>query len=128
LKLDNVVFGGFINQAELPQIFAASDVFVLPAENEPWGLIVNEVMCAGLPVIVSDEVGCVPDLVKEGVNGFHIKAGDISSLANALSKLLPDAPLRHRMGAASLSIIRGWSYEQCRKGFTAALSECARVQ
>jgi glycosyltransferase involved in cell wall biosynthesis len=127
LSLDNVIFAGFINQAELPKIYAASDVFVLPSENEPWGLIVNEVMCAGLPVVVSDEVGCVPDLVKYGVNGFHIKTGDISSLANALDKLLADVPLRHRMGAASLSIIRDWSFEQCRRGIEEALRQCVRA-
>ena len=64
LNLENIFFPGFVNQSELPYIYGASDVFVLPSENEPWGLIVNEVMCAGLPVVIADEVGCVPDLVK----------------------------------------------------------------
>jgi glycosyltransferase involved in cell wall biosynthesis len=128
LAMDNVVFGGFINQAELPKVYAAADIFVLPSENEPWGLIVNEVMCAGIPVVVSDEVGCVPDLVKDGVNGYHMKAGDIGSLAIALEKLLADQTLRQRMGAASLSIISGWSYEQCRQGIAAALRQCVRIQ
>jgi len=126
LAIRNVVFGGFLNQAELPNVFAASDIFVLPSENEPWGLIVNEVMCAGIPVVVSDEVGCVPDLVKDGVNGYHMKAGDIGSLATALEKLLADASLRQRMGAAGLAIMRGWSYEQGRQGITAALRQCVQ--
>jgi glycosyltransferase involved in cell wall biosynthesis len=126
LALGNVVFGGFINQADLPKIYAASDVFVLPSENEPWGLIVNEVMCAGVPVVVSDEVGCVSDLVKDGVNGYHMKAGDIGSLFNALDKLLAHKHLRDRMGAASLSIISEWSYERCRQGITTALAGCLR--
>lgn len=128
LAVGNVVFGGFINQVELPKVYAASDIFVLPSENEPWGLIVNEVMCAGIPVVVSDEVGCVPDLVKDGVNGYHIKAGDIGSLAMALDKLLADESLRQRMGAASLSIMSGWSYEQCRQGITAALRQCIQMR
>jgi len=128
LAVGNVVFGGFINQAELPKVYAAADIFVLPSENEPWGLIVNEVMCAGILMVVSDEVGCVPDLVKDGVNGYHIKAGDIGSLAMALEKLLADQTLRQRMGAASLSIIGGWSYEQCRQGITAALRQCVRIR
>lgn len=123
LGMENVVFGGFINQAELPKVYAASDIFVLPSENEPWGLIVNEVMCAGIPVVVAEEVGCVPDLVKDGVNGYHIKAGDVGSLAIALEKLLGDEARRKKMGAASLSIIRGWSYEQCWQGITAALRQ-----
>lgn len=127
LGMDNVIFSGFINQVELPQIYAVSDIFVLPSENEPWGLIVNEVMCAGIPVVVSDEVGCVPDLVKDGVNGYRIKAGDIGSLAMALERLLTDESLRRRMGAAGLSIISGWSYEQCRQGITAALRQCVQI-
>ena len=128
LAVGNVVFGGFINQAELPKVYAASDVFVLPSENEPWGLIVNEVMCAGIPVVVSDEVGCVPDLVKDGVNGYHMKAGDVRSLAAALEKLLVDQNHRQHMGTASLSIIRGWGYEQCRQGITAALRQCVQMR
>ena len=52
-RAGTVVFGGFINQRELPQVYAASDIFVLAAEDEPWGLVVNEVMCAALPVVVS---------------------------------------------------------------------------
>lgn len=126
LALDNVVFGGFINQAELPKVYAAADIFVLPSENEPWGLIVNEVMCAGVPLVVSDEVGCVPDLVKDGVNGYHMKAGDVGSVAAAIEKLLADPKSRERMGEASLSIIRGWSYEQCRQGIMTALRQCGR--
>jgi len=128
LAIRNVVFGGFINQAELPKVYAASDIFVLPSENEPWGLIVNEVMCAGMPVVVSKEVGCVPDLVKDGVNGYHITPGDIGSLATALEKLLADDSLRRRMGAASLSIISGWSYELCREGITAALRQVVQMR
>ncbi|MFO7586501.1 MAG: glycosyltransferase family 4 protein, partial [Gemmatimonadota bacterium] len=58
-----VSFLGFRNQSELPALFAVSDVFVLPSVNEPWGLVINEAMAAGLPVVVSAEVGAVPDLV-----------------------------------------------------------------
>lgn len=127
LLMENVVFGGFINQTELPKIYAASDIFVLPSENEPWGLIVNEVMCAGIPVVVSDEVGCVPDLLKEGVNGFQMKAGDAGSLAIAIKKLLTDDIKRREMGAASLAIIRNWDYKRCQMGIIAALSRCVPV-
>lgn len=122
LGLNNVVFGGFVNQSALPRVYAASDVFVLPAENEPWGLIVNEVMCAGLPVIVAEEVGCVPDLVRDGVNGKHMRAGDVSSLTAALRELLADADRRHAMGRASSAIIRRWSYAECVQGAKAAVA------
>lgn len=63
-EVPDVLFFGFQNQSELPKFYSVADVFVLPSENEPWGLILNEVMCAGLPVIASDEIGAVPDLVR----------------------------------------------------------------
>ena len=121
LAMANVIFSGFVNQSDLPGVYAASDLFVLPADSEPWGLVVNEVMCAGIPVVVSDEVGCVPDLLKDGVNGYQVKAGDVPSLGLAIEKLLADEPARRRMGAASRSIIGNWSYEQCRQGMLEAL-------
>jgi glycosyltransferase involved in cell wall biosynthesis len=120
--LDNVVFTGFVNQGELPKLYGACDVFVLPSENEPWGLAVNEAMCAGMPIVVSREVGCVADLVEPGVNGFTPEAGDIEALAEALLKLVIDAPLRARQGAASRERIRTWSYKECADAFQAALA------
>jgi glycosyltransferase involved in cell wall biosynthesis len=115
-----VSFGGFVNQAELPKVYAASDVFVLPAENEPWGLIVNEVMCAAVPVIVASEAGCVPDLVHDGRNGLLTQAGDVASLTAALRRLLVDDRERVTMGRKGLEMIRDWSYERCRRGVLAA--------
>jgi glycosyltransferase involved in cell wall biosynthesis len=120
-KVQDVVFGGFVNQAELPQVYAACDIFVLPSESEPWGLIVNEVMCAGLPVVVSDEVGCVPDLVKDGVNGKLVRAGDVGSLTTALRDLLGNPQRTESAGQQSLQIIRNWSYAQCLQGARSAI-------
>lgn len=126
LNPGSVVFGGFVNQSELPRVFAACDVFVLPAENEPWGLVVNEVMCAGKPVIVSCEVGCVPDLVKHGVNGYVTESRDIESLLVALRQILSDDRRRREMGEASLSIIGRWGYGECRAGIEVALERSVR--
>jgi glycosyltransferase involved in cell wall biosynthesis len=122
LGLKNVSFPGFVNQSALPGLYAACDVFVLPSENEPWGLAVNEAMCAGLPVVASEEIGCVDDLVRDGVNGHIFQAGDIEALAGALQPLLRSADLRARMGVASKDIINGWSYAECLSGIRAALS------
>jgi glycosyltransferase involved in cell wall biosynthesis len=120
--LDNVVFTGFVNQSELPALYAASDVFVLPAQDEPWGLAVNEAMCASLPVIVSREVGCVADLVRDGVNGYTPEAGDIEGLARALRRLIEDEGLRRRQGQASLARILQWGYRQSLEGIRSALA------
>ena len=122
LYLKNTYFPGFVNQSELPQIYGASDVFVLPSENEPWGLIVNEVMCAGLPIVITDEVGCVPDLVKHGDNGFLIKTGDVKGLVRALDQLLSNKDLMKRMGQRSRERIEHWSYAECLKGLGTALN------
>lgn len=124
--LANVRFPGFVNQAALPRLYAAADVFVLPSENEPWGLAVNEAMCAGLPAVVSQEVGCVADLVKPGVNGATFRAGDVAGLASALRPILRDAGLRTRMGAASRAIIGRWSYAECASGLAEAMAAQAR--
>lgn len=128
LELDGrVSFTGFVNQRELPALYAACDVFVLPAEHEPWGLVVNEVMCAGLPLVLGAGVGCVPDLLQPGVNGLTCEAGNAVSLAAALEPLVSDAALRRRMGEASRSVIAAWGYEQCRLGVRAALASLGLV-
>src|SRR5262249_31053857 len=119
--LDNVVFTGFVNQLELPALYGASDVFVLPSEHEPWGLAVNEAMCASLPIVVSRELGCVADLVHDGVNGYTPAAGDVSGLAGALQRLIEDEGLRRRQGQASLARILQWGYPQCLDGIRSAL-------
>lgn len=75
------VFPGFASQDELPKWYAVGDVLVLPSSNEPWGLVCNEATAAGLPIVVSDEVGCGPDLVVEGKTGYVFEVGNISALA-----------------------------------------------
>jgi glycosyltransferase involved in cell wall biosynthesis len=120
--LSNISFTGFMNQVALPRVYAACDVFVLPSDSEPWGLVVNEAMCTGLPIIASSEIGCVPDLVHDGRNGSTFAAGDVCGLAEALRPVLRDPELRWRMGAASRDIIAAWSYAECRDGLRAALA------
>ena len=120
--LDNVHFHGFANQSTLPEIYGASDVFVLPSENEPWGLAVNEAMCAGLPIVASAEIGCAADLIRVGVNGQTFGTGDVEGLASALHPILADAGTRWRMGLASSDIISHWSYAECASGLRTALA------
>jgi glycosyltransferase involved in cell wall biosynthesis len=120
--LDSVVFTGFVNQSELPALYGASDVFVLPSEHEPWGLAVNEAMCAGLPVVVSREVGCVADLVEDGVNGYTPTVGDVEGLAGALQRLIENEDLRRQQGQRSLARILHWGYHQCLDGIRSALA------
>jgi glycosyltransferase involved in cell wall biosynthesis len=122
LGLSNSHFAGFVNQLALPRVYAACDVFALPSENEPWGLAVNEAMCASLPIVASAEIGCVPDLVHDGRNGRSFAARNVGGLTDALRPLLTDPELRQRMGATSRIIISRWSYAECRAGLRAALA------
>ncbi len=94
LGLEDVRFAGFRNQSELPRFFQLADVFVLPSRHEPWGLIVNESMASGCPVIVSTDVGCHADLITDGVEGCVFPVGDILALTQALRKVFSLA--RHR--------------------------------
>ena len=86
-----ISFVGFKNQSELPAIYAAADVLVLPSDQETWGLVVNEAMACGTPAIVSDAVGCSDDLIDAGTTGFRYPVGDIESLAVAIESMLPIA-------------------------------------
>jgi glycosyltransferase involved in cell wall biosynthesis len=121
LGLDNVRFHGFVNQSLLPRVYAACDAFILPSEEEPWGLAVNEAMACGLPVVVSAEVGCVPDLVTPGVSGQTFQAGDVDGLADALRPLTADAAYRQRMAAGARDAINRWSYREASAGIQAAI-------
>ncbi len=124
----DVRFLGFRHQTELPALYDLCDVFVLPSHFEPWGLVVNEVMNAGRPVIVSDRVGAAPDLVHPGINGWVYPHGDVSALANCLSAALGGADLR-AMGRKSLERIAAWDFEADRKGLLEALeSVCRRAR
>jgi glycosyltransferase involved in cell wall biosynthesis len=122
LRVKGVVFAGFINQIELPEVYAACDVFVLPSTDEPWGLVINEVMCAGLPVVASAEIGCVPDLVIDGVNGRRFPARDRQALADALREVLADPDRCSTMGRNSQDIISRWGYPQCAAGLREAFA------
>ena len=67
---NRIKFCGFVNQKEMPSLYASCDVFVLPSISETWGLSVNEAMASGKAVIVSDRCGCATDLVDHGINGY----------------------------------------------------------
>jgi glycosyltransferase involved in cell wall biosynthesis len=119
--LHGVRFLGFRNQSELPAFYDLCDVFVLPSVSEPWGLVVNEVMATGKPVVVSDRVGCARDLVHDGRNGFVFPAGDIDALTEALARVLEDRNRAAGMGIASREIMAKWSFTEDIEGLRLAL-------
>ena len=81
----DVKFLGFQNQTEIARLYGIADCLVLPSDSgETWGLVVNEALAAGLPCIVSDRVGCGPDLVENGKTGFVIPFKDTKAQSQAL--------------------------------------------
>jgi 1,2-diacylglycerol 3-alpha-glucosyltransferase len=108
-----VIFAGHKFIHALPDFYAFAGCFVLPSITEPWGLVVNEAMASGLPVIVSSRCGCSDDLVEDGLNGFIVDPHDASDLAAALERVakLPTEE-RMRMAARSQAIVRRYSPER----------------
>jgi glycosyltransferase involved in cell wall biosynthesis len=108
---DRVHFLGFRNQTEMPLTYRLGDAFVLPSTGETWGLAVNEAMASARPVVVSDRVGCSPDLAADAGFARAFPAGDVASLGRTLAGLAGDRRELHHMGAKALSFIQGWSVE-----------------
>jgi glycosyltransferase involved in cell wall biosynthesis len=79
-----VVFTGWASYADLPVYYSRSRAVVLPSVSETWGLVVNEAMAAGKPVLVSNRCGCVPELVRRGVNGYTFDPLDVNELSSLL--------------------------------------------
>lgn len=118
-----VFFRGFCNQTELPMWYAIADIFVLPSgEGETWGLVVNEAMCASLPIIVSDAAGCADDLVVPGINGYRYECGNIDQLVDSIVKLVTNRKQREEYGRESCKRIQVYSHEVDILGIVSALS------
>jgi glycosyltransferase involved in cell wall biosynthesis len=94
-----VVFAGFRQIGELPSFYAGAGAFVHPALEEPWGLVINEAMASGLPVLSSHNVGAAEELVQEGKTGFLFDPRDVNSIAESLFKMFSmSEAARHKMG------------------------------
>lgn len=118
--ISNVHFVGFVNQTELPKYYALSDVLVLCSESETWGLSVNEAMASGLPIVVSDGVGCADDLVRSGQNGYVFTKGDYLALKVALEEVARRKQEGSSMGEYSFEIIQEYSLQNSADGIVAA--------
>lgn len=125
-EIPDVRFAGFLNRSRIAEAYAAADLLVLPSSlHETWGLVVNEAMNFSLPVVVSDKVGCAADLVRDGENGYVVRAGDADALALALERLVVDSGRRRAFGGRSRAIVDGWSYERACEGIVRA---CLRAR
>ena len=125
--IEGVTFAGFRQIEELPVYYGQAGAFVHPAHNDQWGLVVNEAMAAGLPVLVSERAGCAQDLVHDGKNGFRFDPADPAALARLLARLAAPETNRAAMGRRSREIIARWSPERFAEGLHRA-AEAGRAR
>jgi glycosyltransferase involved in cell wall biosynthesis len=118
-----VLMPGFRSYEELPIYYGLASAFVHASTVEPWGLVVNEAMAAGLPILVSDRCGCAQDLVRPGRNGFTFDPFDIGGLAELMLSIASEGCDREGMGQASHELIAFWSPEL----FASNLLRCAEL-
>ena len=124
LMLEDVVWTGFKQLGELPPYYALASGFVLPSVSESWGLVVNEGMACGLPVLVSNRCGCATDLVEEGKNGYTFNPYDVSEISQRLSELASlGEPERESMSLRSQELIAGYRPEI----WAEELADCVKV-
>jgi glycosyltransferase involved in cell wall biosynthesis len=120
---DCVHLPGFKQYGELPVYYGLAGAFVHASTMEPWGLVVNEAMASGLPVLVSNRCGCAPDLVQEGVNGFTFDPSNAAQMAEMMLRLASISGGENtleRMGEASRQIIGAWGPERFAQGLLSA--------
>lgn len=115
LELSNVHFIGFRSKEELKKYYLASDLFVLPTREDIWGLVINEAMAYGLPIITTDNCIAGLELVKDYENGFIIPVDDETTLANKINEILTDDYLRTKMAKSSLVKIKHYTIENMAK-------------
>jgi glycosyltransferase involved in cell wall biosynthesis len=122
-----LIITGFLSrQEDVFEHYMLGDAFILPSLVEPWGLVVNEALAAGLPVIVSERCGCSLDLVKEGVNGYTIDPNDSGQIASAIEKVLTELD-RKEAAAEAGQLTEQWSFEGSRASFTELLEYVQRT-
>ena len=120
-----VKFLGFKNQSELSAYYSLADIFVLPSEREPWGLVVNEAMNCETAVIVSDQCGCASDLIDSSC-GYILPTGNIIELSNLLKSCLEQPNLTKIMGKNSRSKIDSWGLPESIVGLKRACFQLRR--
>lgn len=119
----HVTYLGHLVGDDVWRAYLAADLLVLPSLFEPWGLVVNEAMACGLPVIVSDRVGCADDLVRHDETGIVVEAGSELALTSAILRLARDTSARVHMGHAAEQLISNWTLENEAHNIVSAWGE-----
>lgn len=125
-EYENIAFVGPRYGDDLVEEYHSASAFILPSSYEPWGLVVNEAMAAGLPVIVSDQVGAAHDLVEGRDTGFIFPYNDADALGKQMLRFVDDPDLYHRYSKNAAKLMKEyWNYDlytECLKDFIAKAS------
>ena len=120
-KLKNVTLLPFQNQSKLKKLYQKSDIFIMPSIKEPWGLTVNEAMCAENAIICSDKVGSAADLVNNNYNGYIFKSNDEDDLSKKILKIYNNKNKIKTFKSNSKKIISKWDFKKCYNGLIKAI-------
>lgn len=118
-----LIMPGFVQTDGILKYYAVSDTLILPAHIDTWGLVVNEAMAAGVPVIVSTGAGCHADLVEHGKTGLVFQKGDATGLSRAIETMLSDNLLRKQMAIAADEVMKRFTLETAARQFIAAVQK-----
>jgi glycosyltransferase involved in cell wall biosynthesis len=118
---NKVQFLGFVNQSQLPKLYKAADLMVIPSSYEPFGLVVNEAMLCGCPIVASDRVGAVRDLITHGETGYVYPCGDTTALAKTMCDALQDSATLTSIQTNALAKIRSWSPQASAEALVTAV-------
>lgn len=122
IRLGSVKFCGFVQREQLSELYALAQALVFPTHSDPWGLVVNEAMACGLPIIASEIAGCVPDLVQNDWNGIVVAPHNVKELTEAMHTLASQPALAERMAECSAERIRSYTPELWADGLIKALT------
>ena len=112
LELKHVAVKGAVNYPLLPEYLYSAETLILPSLSETWGLVVNEAMAAGLPVLLSDKVNAAETLLKDGVNGYVFNPNEVGDIADAIGRFIKlDTSEKFRMSEQSLQIVGHMDYQ-----------------
>lgn len=121
-------FAGFLNQTEIARAYVAADALILPSDfGETWGLVVNEAMACGRPALVSERVGCHPDLIVPGVTGEVFAFGDVAALGSLVHSVASEPGRLAELGQGARSHVAGYSVEALAAGTLHALGYTCQI-
>jgi glycosyltransferase involved in cell wall biosynthesis len=121
LKLSNVKIIDFMEKDQLKEYYYLADIFVLATREDEYGLVINEAMAAGLPIITTINCGAGTELVEEGINGYLVNVDDVEMLRGKILKLYKNRDLRLQIGQQNIKKIGSYTFENWSKIMTSYL-------